>query len=319
MVVMAVALGLGLLAPLGCNRRKQSASPGPQKPTVTVVTPKDGGTTTDVDEEDRLLAERGDLTLNRKRLTERREEILRERQAAADPVVIERLQNEEKKLLGEEQDLNRRERELMQKLEEVARREAQRRGTDDPSASLARREAQLARREAELARREAELTRREREHLAARAKALDECRAMPVTTVTRVEMPRGGGTYGKRDVEPVMRLVHAEMRRRGILESDLPGAGRLFGEVSRAGQSGDYTRAKFAAEQLLELVKTIRIDRGFIGAKIERLSAQMRGRSLPGPTKSEVDRLFRKATAHYGDGQFVASNGELNRIYALLR
>ena len=33
----------------------------------------------------------------------------------------------------------------------------------------------------------------------------------------------------------------------------------------------------------------------------------------------QVDELFRDATADYGDGNFLAANSKLNKIYGLLR
>jgi hypothetical protein len=330
-IAAMLLLGLGLGGAAACNRKGDGDAKAGTAAAAAGATAAPGAVKEDLEQEEQLLSARGDLIVNRKRISERRQELLKEREqltsaaAPADPQALARIQTEDQKLLAEEQDLAKKERELLAKLEDVTKRAEKRiveaaPGGGDPAAQMSRREAALARREAELAKREGDLTRREREHLALRSKALDDCRAQPVQTITRVEVPAGGGgRYGRKDIEPLMREVHKQMRARGILETDLPAAGPLFGAVSRANQNGDFTRAKFSAEQLLELVKSVRIDRAFIGAKIDRLSARMRGNALSGPTKGEVDRLFRQATASYGDGQFASSNTSLNRIYALLR
>jgi hypothetical protein len=319
-------LGGTTLLGAGCNRKGTEATGSKAGGGAGVAAPP-ASVKAEIEDEEKLLGERGDLSMSRKRISERREELLGERQRVqSDPNALARLQSEDQKLLAEEQDLNKRERELLKRLEDLSKRVEEKRGggpvaSDDIGAGMARREALLARREADLARREGELSKRERDLIATRAKALDDCRAQaPVQTITRVEVPTRAAGYSRRDVDPLVREAQSQMRKRGILDSDLPAGGaRLLSEAMRAGHTGDFAKAKYAAEQLLDVVRNVRIDRSFIGAKIDRLSAQMRGKALSAGVRGEVDRLFRQATARYGDGQFGASNSELNRIYSMLR
>jgi hypothetical protein len=59
----------------------------------------------------------------------------------------------------------------------------------------------------------------------------------------------------------------------------------------------------------------MKIDRGFISGKINRLSKRMSGRTLDAKVQKEVDDLFRDATAKYGDGDYSGANKKLNQIY----
>ena len=189
---------------------------------------------------------------------------------------------------------------------DVARREA---GVAAREQGFARREETIARREADLAARERELAKREKE----------TCGTGAVTTMV-VQAPPSGSKYTKRDVEPLLQKAHRKMGEKGILSADLPPmAAGLEREATKAMAEGDYGKAKFAAEQLYASVDAVKIDKGFIAGKINRLNAAMKGTQLADAARKEVDDLFRGATGDYGDGKFAAANGKLNKIYALIR
>ena len=102
--------------------------------------------------------------------------------------------------------------------------------------------------------------------------------------------------------------------------SDLPAPAQALEKEATAAMAGaDFAKAKFAAEQLLAFVESIRIDRNFIAGKIGRLNTTMKSIKLSEVQRKEVDDLFRGATADYGDGKFPSANGRLNKIYALIR
>ena len=128
-----------------------------------------------------------------------------------------------------------------------------------------------------------------------------------------------GSKYTKRDVEPVLQKARRKMNDKGMLPTDLPSpAQALEQEAVAAMKDGDYGKAKFAADQLYATVDSMKIDKAFISAKIGRLNAAMKGKSLDGDCKKEADALFRGATSDYGDGRFPSANGKLNKIYALI-
>jgi hypothetical protein len=184
---------------------------------------------------------------------------------------------------------------------------------------VAAREAQMASRERTVASREDRVAQREAA-LAAREKVLADrerttCGATAPTTIIQTVDPKGA-KYGKRDVEPVLKKARETMSKKGLLATDLPAqASGLEREATRAMADGDYGRARFAAQQLLATVEGQRVDRAFIAAKIGRLSAAMKGRTLEAGGQKEVDAHFKDATERYGNGDFTGANRKLNQIW----
>jgi hypothetical protein len=172
---------------------------------------------------------------------------------------------------------------------------------------VARREADVAEREKGLAEREAKQARREKE----------TCGGGQVVMAPppKIDLPKGL-KYSAHDVEPIYRKALRIMQDRGILSADLPaGVSKLVDAARDSMKQADFVRAKYEADQLLSTVEEIKIDRGFISAKMARLSAAMRGKKLEG----EGRNLFQEATANYGDGKFTEANGKLNKLFALLK
>jgi hypothetical protein len=279
-------------------------------------------------EEDDLLSRRDALLLSREQLRERRAELSEQRrqirEAGGDTSAVDeqadQLLEQERRLVEEEQALNT-------KYEEIIR---QRRAMMDVLASgggeaaqVAARESGIASREKELARREDRLAQRE-DTLAERERRLalrerETCGVAPAPATIIQTVDAKGSSYTRRDVDPLLRRARSEMNRKGILPADLPSPAQgLEREATRAMKEGDFGRARFAASQLVATVSSMAIDRGFIQAKIGRLSAAMKGVSLEAAKQKEVDDLFKGATADYGDGKFTSANRRLNRIYAII-
>jgi hypothetical protein len=268
--------------------------------------------------EDGLLARRDALLSRRLELRQKKEDLDERRRAVvAQGGDTSEIDREEAELASSEGALVDEERSLNSKLDELL---TQRRammeqlgGGPDVAgreAGVAARERELARREAKLAEREATLIDRE---AAAAKRWKDSCTVGGTTTIVQqVPADPRGTRYGKQDVEPLLRAARADMEKRGILPSDLPESVRgLEGEAGKAMAAGDYTTARLAAQQLASTVKGIKIDKGFIAAKIGRLNAAAKGKKLA----AEAETLFREATASYGDGKFVEANRKLNKIW----
>jgi hypothetical protein len=283
------------------------------------------------EQENQMLSRRGNLQRERSQLRDKREELLTKKAGLDenDAQGREAVEKEESKLnhldqtlATEEMTLNKKLMALLDEKTGLIDKLGEKAGRD---AITARREYGAALREKDVARRESELARRERV-LAEREKAFAERQARGCGKTTTVVMAPptgggargGGGAYGRKDVEPVFKEALRAMQSKGILIADLPaGIDRMVTEVRHSVSSGDYTRGKYAADQLLATVRSMKIDRSFIGAKIGRLSASIR--SNPPKDKSKVNGLFQKATSAYGDGRFLEANQLLNRIYAQLR
>jgi hypothetical protein len=190
----------------------------------------------------------------------------------------------------------------------MARREL---GVANREKDFSRREQLIAQREATLAERERDLAKRERE----------TCSVQPAPIIQTVPAPPPAGShYSKRDVEPLLQSARRKMTEKGLLAGDLPApANRLEREAMDAMGTGDFGRAKFAADQLLATIDGLHIDRGFVAAKINRLAAAWKSSKLADDIQQQVSDLFREATADYGDGKYTSANGKLNRIYALVQ
>jgi chromosome segregation ATPase len=281
-------------------------------------------------EEDDLLQRRDELFSSRKELRDKRVELEQEHERIvavggdASSVI-----KQKEELAEQEAGLTEQESQLNSKLDDLL---AQRRSITealassgvDSTAKIAAREAGmgereklLAKREERLAAREAELGERERE--LARFK-IEECAGSGQSTTIIQTVDAKGSKYTKKDVEPLLRRARSDMSKKGILAADLPSAAQgLETEATAAMAEGDYGRARFAAAQLVATVRSTKIDKAFVSAKIGRLSAAMKGKTLPDATQTKVDSLFRDATSSYGDGSFTSANRSLNKIYSAIR
>lgn len=285
------------------------------------------------EQENRLLTRRGNLQRERSGLRDKRAELRTKKLALdeKDTQARQELDQEDSKLANAEASLVQQELNLNKKLQSLLDEKT---GLVDKLGGpgggqnllVARREYSIALRERDVARRENELAKREKA-LAGREESFAERQAKGCgRSVVIASAPPlvsggnsgGGGSYSRKDVESAFKAALTAMQTKGILTADLPaGTDRLVTEARHSVSSKDYTRGKYAADQLLATVRAMKIDRGFIGAKISRLSAAIR--SNPPREKNKVNTLFQQATEAYGDGRFGEANKLLNRIYALIR
>jgi len=281
-------------------------------------------------QEQAILSHRGALQRERTHLRDKRAALLSKKMTLdeTDTKGREELEREESKLANLEAGLVKQEISLNRKLESLqtglVEKLAKDKSTTAREMLTARREYSVALREKDLGRRENELAHRERE-LARREQtlAVRQAQGCPRGGTVVVQAPstpsEGGGSYGRKDVEPVFRSALQAMSSKGILAADLPpGVDRLLTEIRHSVSKREYTRAKYAADQLLSTVRTMHVDRSFIGAKIGRLSTAIRRRPPKGGSQTMVNKLFQEATASYGDGRFIEANRTLNKIYSLL-
>jgi hypothetical protein len=319
---MMTRLALGLVLVLSVAACKDKAAPGVK-----------AGGSEDLARVEALRKEEGEALSRRDELKREREKVAADRAALAEKrkqVVasggdVGPVDEEEKALAAREASLVQQEGQLNQKYDVLIRQYEEiaagaGAGTDmtKREAALAVREKDLARREETLARREGELSARERDQ-AKREK--ETCGVGGTTTIVQMPgLPAKGSKYTKKDVEPVVQKARKVMSDKGILASDLPSPTQgLEREASQAIGEGDYGRAKFAADQLLATVESMKVDKAFVANKIGRLNGLIKGKQLDEGQQKEVDDLFRAATLDYGDGKFAAANAKLNRIYAVVR
>lgn len=190
----------------------------------------------------------------------------------------------------------------------------------DAAAGLATREASMGSREERVARREAQVAERERT-LAAREAQLaqrekETCGAAAPVIVQQVAAPKGAN-YTRKEIEPLLSRARAAMAKKGILAGDLGPAASLETDATKAMADGDWGKAYLAAAQLAATVDQIKIDRGFISAKHNRLQARVKSSKLDESTAQALTEGMKEVLQKYGDGDFAAANRKLNQLWAL--
>ena len=109
------------------------------------------------------------------------------------------------------------------------------------------------------------------------------------------------------------------MRSKGIRLSDLPsGFGKLIRNIRGYIKKKEYARAKIGADQLRATLRGIKINRGFVGAKMGRLAAYIRRKKLSAKKREKVNKLFVQVTTAYNDGRFSSANRKINKIYGVI-
>jgi hypothetical protein len=217
----------------------------------------------------------------------------------------------EAKLEGQDTDLSS----LTSKIDQVV-------SQGGNAAALASREAAMSQREKSVAQREKEFSDRERQ-IAAREAALaqrekETCGAA-TPMIIQSAPPKSGGSYGKSDVAPVLARAKEAMRKKGILSADLPGGSQgLENQATDAMGANDWNKAYFAAQQLLAIVESIKIDRLFIQAKMARLNKQVNASKLDEDTNKQLVGILSDVAQKYNDGNFAAANTRLNQLASQL-
>lgn len=307
-----LASGVLLITALGACKGNEP------KVTETPVNAEEGKAISEA--EDALLSKRDALFNMRRDITAKRVALAEKRsKVQAKGGDVSEIEAQDKALMTEESDLAFKERALSEDFLEVSNRRLQLAAGSNLAgreSALANRERAVARRENTIAEREAALASRE-EGLASKWK--DSCVVGSTQTIVRTVDVKGS-SYSQKDVEPLLTKARRAMSKKGLLASDLPEQARgLEREANKAMKDGDYGRARLAASQLFETVRATKIDKSFIGAKIQRLNQRMQGKKLSGTNRNRAEKLFREATSSYGDGKFKPANGKLNKIYGVIR
>ncbi len=193
----------------------------------------------------------------------------------------------------------------------------------DVAAGVAVREASMGTREKSVATREEKIAERERQ-IASREAALaqrekETCGAAAPMIIQQVAAKKDG-SYGKADVQPLLAKAKSIMNKRGILPSDLPGGAQsLENQATTAIAAQDWSKAYFAAAQLVATVEGMKIDRLFIQAKMTRLNRQVSSSKVDESTNQQLAGILSDVAEKYNDGNFGAANVRLNQLASQLK
>lgn len=188
----------------------------------------------------------------------------------------------------------------------------------DKAAQIASREAEIGSRERTLAEREAALAAREKGLAQREAEAAqrwkDSCTIGVAAAPVVITKPEG--KYTKKDVTDLVARARSAMNRKGLLASDLGSNSNLESEASKALNENDVTTAYFAASHLIQAVEGVTINRAFIQAKYNRLSAQVKSSKLD--DNKQLADILGDVMQKYNDGNFTAANARLNQLAGMM-
>ena len=202
------------------------------------------------------------------------------------------------------------------------------RAAGDKAVDTVGREQRAAERERQAADREKAAAEREqraadREKLAAEREVAanvhaQECMASAAPVVMQMPAPKGTN-YTKADIQPLLQRARAAMAKKGLLPSDLGPNANLEGESTKAMGDGDWGKAYLAANQLAQVVDSIKIDQNFIRAKVTRFNAAWAGHKQDAATQKQIQDGTSEVTKTYGDGNFAGANARLNQLFGQLK
>jgi len=333
------ALAILLCCPLLVSACKEDKKKGSAADDQKIVEIKKSGEKLKADTDD-LLKRRGTLQRSRAEIEAARKAIEKKRASLAKDDIVghAKLAKEELALKQKEATLRKQEDKVNSRLLNALQRQEQfyarasaalsaRAGSGDPTANVRGREHAVALREKAVARREREVAKREQAlndqyRKVVEYKAKKCAAATPVfTTITAPAAPASGGSksYSKADAKAAFAKAMATMSHKGIRVSDLPaGFAKLIRDIRGFIRGKEYARAKFASDQLRATLRSIRIDRGFVGAKMGRLAAVIRRKKLSAAKRKQVSQLFVQVTTAYNDGRFSSANARINKIYRII-
>ncbi|MBA3453590.1 MAG: hypothetical protein H0T42_10910 [Deltaproteobacteria bacterium] len=195
----------------------------------------------------------------------------------------------------------------------------------DAAGGVVVREARVADREKAIAAREAQFSQREREFQQAQLNAAkqwkDSCAVggTSTTVIQQVAPPKSGNNYTRKEVDGLLGKAKSQMAKKGLINSDLGAQASLEGEITKALSESDWTRGYILANQLVQTIDAIQINRNFIKAKYERLNSRVSAAKVDEATQGQLDSGMKEIMQKWGDGDFIAANKRINALYGALR
>ncbi len=193
----------------------------------------------------------------------------------------------------------------------------------DAAGGVAAREGKLADREKTLAARERELASREREFQVAQVEAAkqwkDSCSMGGTSTIIQQVAPPKSGNYSRKEVDSLMGKAKSAMAKKSLITPDLGAQANLEGEITKALSESDWTRGYILANQLVQTIDAIQINRGFINAKYQRLHNRVSAAKVDEATQAQLDQGMKEIMQKFGDGDFAAANKRINALWSAVR
>ncbi len=193
----------------------------------------------------------------------------------------------------------------------------------DKVGGLAQREAAVAQREAAVAIREKDAFQKMKDVLAAEGTSAERwkegCNAGGQPMIIQQIAPPKSGNYSRREVDALVSKAKTAMAKKGLMGADLGAQANLESEVTKALGESDWTRGFILATQLVQTIDAIQINRGFIGAKVQRLQNRVKSASVDEATQAQLTEGLKDVLQKYGDQDFAAANKKINQLWNVVR
>ncbi len=136
--------------------------------------------------------------------------------------------------------------------------------------------------------------------------------------VVQAAAPKGAN-YTRGEVEPLLSKARANMSKKGLMPSDLPGQAQgLESEATKAMADADWGHAYLAAAQLSGNVDAIKVDRDFVRNKMLRLNARVSSAKLSESANAAMSAGLQEVSDKYTSGDFAGANRKINLMFASL-
>lgn len=299
--ILALGALLTLGAAAGCKEKASKAAPDPAALRAQQAL---------IARRDALLASRKQTQDERKRL---QEEMRKAAASGGDTAGMQsKLDELDSQLEVQNDQLADEFQALSSKIDSIAVATDQTAGIASREADMGSREDRLAQREERVAAREAKVAERERS-------AALECAAAPAVVMQAAPLPKS--SYSRKEIDGLLGRARTAMGKRGLLPGDLPShAQGLEREATSAMADGELGKAYLAASQLSSTVEGVKIDGGFIKAKIARLQGRInaKGGKLDEATNKSMGAGITDVMQKWGDGDFGKANAKLNQLWSAL-
>ena len=146
----------------------------------------------------------------------------------------------------------------------------------------------------------------------------ESCNTGSSTIIQQVAPPKGG-TYSRKEVDALVSRAKSAMAKKGLIAGDLGAQSGLEGEVIKAQQDSDWTRAYVLASQLVQTIDGIQINRPFISAKYQRLHNRVKSAKVDDATQATLTAGMQEVMQKYGDGDFLAANRRINQLWSSVK
>jgi hypothetical protein len=127
--------------------------------------------------------------------------------------------------------------------------------------------------------------------------------------------PKADNAAALAALETTHAMLDTELRRRELLESDVPAYVEAKREMAAALAASDADRAAAELDKARAAIAAVTIDAPFVDKKVQRAGARIG--KLPADRKADLSARLNEVLALYTNGDYVKANRKINEIVKL--